>query len=129
MGAPIRSHFDLEVHRQAFEAAMQLFEPSRSFPKSETYSLTDQVRRSSRAVCANLAEAWRHRRYEAAFVSRLTVAEGEAAETPTWIAFAVRCEYLARERGVELHVAYEAILRMIVAMKKHPEKWVIQTEG
>ncbi len=126
MAATIRSHFGLEVHKQAFEAAMQLFALSKSFPKEETYSLTDQIRRSSRSVCANVAEAWRHSRYEAAFLSKLTQAEGEAGETQTWIAFAVRCGYLPRERGVELHTAYEAVLKLLVAMKKHPEKWCIR---
>jgi len=124
----IRSHFDWEPHKQAFEASMRMFEASKRFPKEERYSLTDQIRKSSRSVCGNLAEAWRKRLYEAAFVSKLTDAEGEAAETQTWVAFAVRCQYLPRERGVELHRAYEAILRMIVAMKQHPEKWVIHVE-
>ena len=119
----IYSHFDWEVHKQAFEAGMGFFELSKGFPKEERYSLTDQGRRSSRSVCANLAEAWRKRRYEAAFISKLT--EAEAAETQSWIAFAVRCQYMERPRGVELHKAYEGILRMIVAIKRKPEKWVI----
>ena len=126
MSVTIRPHFETEVHKQAFEAAMQLFALSKSFPKDERYSLTDQIRRSSRSVCANVAKAWRHRRYEAAFTSKLTQAEGEAGETQTWIAFAVRCEYLPRERGVELHNAYEAVLKLLVVMKKHPEKWCIR---
>jgi four helix bundle protein len=108
---------------------MKVFEASKGFPKEERYSLTDQIRKSSRSVSANLAEAWRKRLYEAAFISKLTDAEGEAAETQTWIAYAVRCRYLQRPCGVELHLAYEAILRMIVAMKKHPEKWVIHADS
>src|SRR5437870_5485969 len=92
-------HQDIEVYKKAFEAAMQVFHLSKSFPKEETYSLTDQIRRSSRSVCANLAEAWRKRRYEAAFVSKLNDGEAEAAETQTWIEFAVRCKYLSREKG------------------------------
>src|SRR5215468_1533680 len=88
----IRSHCDLEVYRKAFEAAMRIYQLSKRFPKEETYSLTDQIRRSSRSVCANLAEAWRKRRYEAAFVSKLSDAETEAAETQVWLEFAVDCE-------------------------------------
>jgi four helix bundle protein len=126
VGTKILSHFGWEVHKQAFEAAMAFFESSSEFPKEERYSLTDQGRRSARSVCANLAEAWRKRRYEPAFISKLTDAEGEAAETQTWIAFAVRCHYLDRGRGVELHKAYESILRMIVAIKRRPEQWVIR---
>lgn len=72
-------HQELDVYRKAFEAAMQIFELSKSFPKEETYSLTDQIRRSSRSVCANLAEAWRKRRYEPAFIAKLSDSEGEAA--------------------------------------------------
>jgi four helix bundle protein len=77
----IQQHTDLEVYKKAFDAAMAIFEATKKFPKEETYSLTDQVRRSSRSVCANLAEAWRKRRYKAAFISKLSDAEGEAAET------------------------------------------------
>jgi four helix bundle protein len=81
MGKKIVSHNELIVYQKAFDAAMQIFELSKTFPKEETYSLTDQVRRSSRSVCANIAEAWRKRRYEKAFVSKLSDAESEAAET------------------------------------------------
>jgi four helix bundle protein len=72
---PIKSHQELEVYRQAFDAAMQIFEASKRFPAEERYSLTDQIRRASRSVCANLAEAWRKRRYEAAFVVKPNDAE------------------------------------------------------
>lgn len=85
----IQSHEELEVYKLAFEAAMRVFEMSKRFPREETYSLTDQIRRSLRSVCGNIAEAWRKRRYEAAFVSKLNDAESEAAETQTWIRFAV----------------------------------------
>jgi four helix bundle protein len=77
----VQQHTELEVYRKALDAAMLIFERSKAFPKEETYSLTDQVRRSSRSVCANLAEAWRKRRYKAAFVAKLCDAESEAAET------------------------------------------------
>jgi four helix bundle protein len=99
MNVKITRHQDLDVYRKSFEAAMQIFEASKQFPKEETYSLTDQMRRSSRSVCANLAEAWRKRRYEAAFVSKMNDSEGEAAETQTWLEFAVRCGYINKEKG------------------------------
>ena len=92
MSEKIITHGQLEVYKKAFEAAMAIFELSRKFPKEETYSLTDQIRRSSRSVCANLAEAWRKRRYEGAFKSnKLNDVEAEAAETQTWLEFAVAC--------------------------------------
>jgi four helix bundle protein len=87
--------------------------------------LTDQIRRSSRSVCANLAEAWRVRRYEASFFSKLTDCEREAAETQTWLEFAVRCGYLDREEGAALFKTYDEILSTFVGMKKHIDSWVI----
>ncbi|MEH1976409.1 MAG: four helix bundle protein [Nostoc sp.] len=99
---PIKNHQDLKVYQMAFDAAMKIFELSKKFPVEERYSLTDQIRRSSRSVCANLAEAWRKRRYEAAFVAKLNDSEAEAAETQTWIEFAVKCNYLDVELGREL---------------------------
>ena len=105
---------------------MRLFETTKKFPREEMYSLTDQVRRSSRSVCANLAEAWRKRRYELAFVSKLSDAETEAAETQVWIEFAVKCGYLERRRGADLYKNYEAILVTIVGMITHPETWILR---
>ena len=104
---------------------MQLFEISKSFPKEETYSLTDQVRRSSRSVCANLAEAWRKRRYEAAFISKLSDCEAEAAETQTWIEFAVKCDYVDREKAASLYKSYDEVIGTSVGMINHPETWII----
>ena len=126
MASKILTHFDWEPHKQAFEAAMCVFEATKSFPKEERYSLTDQIRRASRSVCGNLAEAWGKRLYEAAFVSKLTDAQGEAGETQTWIAFAVRCGYLERDLGIKLHLAYESVLKLIISMQRFPEKWTIQ---
>jgi four helix bundle protein len=125
----IRSHRDLEVYRKAFEAAMRLFELSKGFPREETYSLTDQMRRSSRSVCANVAEAWRKRRYEKAFISKLSDAESEAAETQVWIEFALKCDYIAREQANELYQVYDEIIKIIVSMINHPEMWVIKQTG
>jgi four helix bundle protein len=121
----IKSHRELEVYQQGFEAAMKIFQVTKHFPKEETYSLTDQIRRSSRAVCSNIAEAWRRRRYEGAFVNCLNTSEAEAAETQTWIEFAVKCGYLDRATGRELYAAYDNILGKLVTMIRHPEQWTI----
>ena len=126
MAAKIENHTDLLVYQKAFEAAMQIFELSKSFPQEEKYSLTDQIRRSSRSVCANLAEAWRKRRYEAMFISKLADAEGEAAETQVWLEFAVKCKYLKREEAAALYAVYREIIRTLVGMINHPETWVIR---
>ncbi len=123
----VRRHTDLEVYQRSFAVAMRVFKESREFPKEETYSLTDQIRRSSRSVSANLAEAWRKRRYEAAFVSKLGDAEAEAAETQTWIQFGVECDYLKRETGRELYLEYDAILAMLVDMITHASTWTLKS--
>ena len=104
---------------------MLIFELSKSFPKVETFSLTDQMRRSSRSVCANLAEAWRKRRYVAAFISKINDSEGEAAETQTWIEFSVRCGYLEAEVGRDLFKTYEEIISMLVAMAINADSWCL----
>jgi four helix bundle protein len=121
----ITRHTELAVFQKAFDAAMQVFEISRSFPREETYSLTDQVRRSSRSVAANLTEAWRKRRYEAAFISKLSDAETEAAETQTWLHFAHRCGYLDEDRRAVLDDEYEQIIRMLVSMMANSGKWTL----
>ena len=121
----IQEHTDLEVYRKAFDGAMLIFEVTKKFPKEETYSLTDQIRRSSRSVCANLAEAWRKRRYKAAFVSKLSDAEGEAAETQVWLQFAVSSGYLERQGSASLYQTYDEIIRMLVSMINKPQFWVI----
>jgi four helix bundle protein len=125
MSGKIVSHRDLEVYRRAFDAAMQIFEISRKFPKEETYSLTDQIRRSSRSVGANITEAWRKRRYEAAFIAKLSDAETEAAETQTWLEFAVSCGYVAPETGKQLDEIYEKILVTLVSMISYADSWVL----
>ena len=121
----IREHTDLEVYKKAFDAAMLIFEITKKFPKEETYSLTDQIRRSSRSVCANLAEAWRKRRYKAAFIAKLSDAESEAAETQVWLDFATKCSYVQHDRASHLYQTYDEILRMLVAMINKPQSWVI----
>ena len=122
----VRRHTDLDVYKRAFKAAMKLFEVTQSFPKEEKYSLTDQVRRSSRSVCANLAEAWRMRRYEAAFISKLAYSEAEAAETQSWIQFAVECKYLSRGDAMELYKEYDEIIKMLVHMINHATQWCLK---
>ena len=118
----ITSHRDLEVYGKSFDASMTIFRLTKAFPKEETYSLTDQIRRSSRSVCANLAEAWRKRRYEAAFVAKLSDAE---AETQVWIEFAVASEYLTREEAEPLYRTYNGVLATLVGMINHAESWVL----
>lgn len=120
-----RSHHDLEVYETAMQVAMDIFERSKSFPAEERYSLTDQIRRSSRSVCANLAEAWRKRRYEAAFVAKLSDAETEAAETQVWIEFAVKCGYWDRDESADLYEIYDRITATIVGMIVHSNTWII----
>src|SRR5688572_9969089 len=104
---------------------MEIFQLTKKFPREETYSLTDQLRRSSRSVASNIAEAWRKRRYQAAFVSKLNDAEGEAAETQTWLEFSVRCEYLERESGRSLFVEYDEVISILVTMGNNPKPWVM----
>jgi four helix bundle protein len=130
---PIKSHEDLEVYKMAFDVAMRIFELSKTFPVEERYSLTDQIRRSSRSVCANMAEAWRKRRYEAAFVAKLNDCvrgacrrQAEAAETQTWLKFAVKCNYLNAETARELYSTYNRILSILVTIINNPSPWIIK---
>ena len=124
MSEKIITHGQLEIYRKAFETALVIFELSRKFPREETYSLTDQIRRSSRSVCANLAEAWRKRRYEAAFISKLHDVEAEAAETQTWLEFALACGYIKREVASDLS-SDERIIGTVVGMINHADSWVL----
>lgn len=119
-------HTDLDVYSQAFTAAKEVFDLSKSFPKEERYSLTDQLRRSSRSVCANLAEAWRKRRYRAAFVCKLNDSEAEAAETQTWLQFAVECGYLDRTAARRLYREYDSIIAMLVRMIDDAASWILK---
>ena len=121
--ALIRSHRELSVYQNAVSLAVRVVEISKAFPKEETYSLTDQIRRSSRSVCANTAEAWRKHRYEAAFVAKISDAEGEAAETQVWIEMAVRCGYVQKSTGKQLYEDYDPLLSTLVGMIHHKEKW------
>ncbi|HBE16665.1 MAG TPA: four helix bundle protein [Cyanobacteria bacterium UBA11149] len=119
------NHEDLAIFKLAFANAMEIFEISKKFPVEERYSLTDQIRRSSRSVCANLAEAWRKRRYKAAFIAKLNDCEAEASETQVWIKFAVKCSYMKIEQGRQLYGSYNQILSGLVKMINNPNQWII----
>ena len=121
----IKTHEDLDVYQLAFDTAMKIFELSKKFPVEERYSLTDQIRRSSRSVCANLAEAWRKRRYKAAFLAKSNDCEAEAAETRVWIRFAVKCGYLGTHSGQELYETNNHILGSMVKMINAPDNWLL----
>ncbi|MEB3218014.1 MAG: four helix bundle protein [Nostocales cyanobacterium 94392] len=122
----IKSHEDLQVFQLAFDAAMKIYESSKKFPVEEKYSLTDQVRRLSRSVCANLAEGWRKRRYQAAFIAKLNDSEAEAAETQIWIKFPVKCNYLDVEVGREIYANYNQILGGLVKMINNSSIWILK---
>jgi four helix bundle protein len=121
----ITHHWELDVYKMSVEASMNIFGASKNWPKEEMFALTDQIRRSSRAVSAAISEAWRRRKYEPVFVNKLNEAEGEAAETQTWLEYAVKCEYLARMEGKQLCKIYDRILGKLVTMGNEPEKWIL----
>lgn len=127
MSERINSYKDLRVYKQAMETAMEIFEITKQFPSEEKYSLVDQIRRSSRSVCANLAEAWRKRRYRAAFIAKLNDAESEACETQVWIEFAFKCNYIDKIVGETLSTKYDQIIGQLIRMIDEPEKWLIKT--
>ena len=119
----IRSHRELDVFKMSFNASMKLYEISKGFPREEQYSLTDQIRRSSRSVCANITEAFRKRKYPKAFISKLSDAEGEAAETQTWLDFALKCGYIDLKTYKLMNSDYDHIIGKLVNMARFPEKW------
>jgi four helix bundle protein len=121
----IKTHKDLKVFALSFEAGMEVYNISKSFPKEEMYSLTDQIRRSSRSVSGNIAEAFRKRRYPKSFISKLSDSEGEAAETQVWLDYAMACNYLNNEHHAMLFDKYDHILAMIVNMINKPENWTL----
>jgi four helix bundle protein len=123
MSEKIRTHRDLKVFLISFEAGMDIYNLTKSFPKEETYSLTDQIRRSSRSVSGNLAEAFRKRKYPKAFVAKLTDSEGEAAETQVWLDYALKCGYITVETHLNINDKYDHIIAMIVNMTNKPENW------
>jgi len=123
----IANHSELMVYRVAVEATMQIYHLSQTFPETERYLLTEQILKSSRSVCANMAEAWQKRRYKGAFVSKLNEVEAEAAETQTWIEIAMRCRYIDAETGRELLYQYKIILDGMGRFIQNPDLWVVSS--
>ncbi len=121
----IQSHKELAVWQDAMNAPMDIFRITKTFPAEEKYSLVDQIRRSSRSVAANISEAWRKRRYEAAFISKLNDSEAEASETQTWIEVALRCSYIDKQTADKLDQQYEHILARLVTMSRDAGNWVL----
>jgi four helix bundle protein len=121
----IGTHKDLRVYQLSFEAGMEVYKISKLFPKEEMYSLTDQIRRSSRSVSGNIAEAFRKRRYPKSFIAKLTDSEGEAAETQVWLDYALACNYLDKEQHVILFDKYDHIIAMLVNMINKPDNWTL----
>jgi len=126
MGDKINSYRELHVYQNAMDAAMEIFHLTKNFPVEERYSLTDQMRRSSRSVCANIAEARRKRRYKAAFIAKLSDAESEACETQVWIEFAHKCGYIGEALRDRMDKTYDQIMGQLVKMIDDPDKWLIR---
>jgi len=121
----LRGYRDLEVYQLSFKMALEIFEETESFPGEEKYSLTDQIRRSSRSIASNIAEAWGKRMYRNHFVSKLSDSYAEANETQTWLDFSLAGNYLDKERYNYFTENYDHICRMLFNMMKHPEKFLI----
>ena len=119
----IESFRDLIVYQKAYKLAMDIFELSKTFPKEEKYSLTDQIRRSSRAVTSCLAESWAKRRYEKVFVNKLTDSMGEGLETQVWLDYSKDCQYINHETHSRLFKESDEVRKMLISMINHPEKW------
>jgi four helix bundle protein len=122
----IRSYKELRVYQAAIDAAMRIFEITKTFPQEERFSMVDQMRRSSRSVCANIGEAWRKRRYPVHFVSKLSDSEGEAEETRVWLDLALRCGYISDVDAGELDSIYDGIIAQLVRMIERPDQWTIR---
>ena len=122
----IESFKDLIVYRKAYELAMKAFEISKEFPKDEKYSLTDQIRRSSRSVTSCIAESWAKRRYEKAFINKLTDSLGEEFETEVWLDYSLDCRYIDKETHDKFRANYEEVRKMLTAMILNPDKWCLK---
>ena len=121
----IKSHKDLKVYQLAYKTALEIHEITKTFPSEEKYALTDQIRRSSRSVCANLAEAWRKRRYRKNFISKLSDSEVEASETLVWVDMPESFNYIDDITHIDLYDKYEHIIAMLINMSNQPDKWTI----
>ena len=124
----IKSYKDLRVYNNAMEAAMKIFEITKTFPPEEKYSLTDQMRRASRSLCSNIGQAWRKRINQAAFTAKLNDSENFACESQVWVEFARKCGYLKDEICNELDSAYDQILGQLFKMIKEADRWIIKSE-
>ncbi|MBT2562667.1 four helix bundle protein [Pedobacter sp. ISL-64] len=118
---------DLLAYQKGFKLSMEIFQISKRFPSEEKYSLTDQIRRCSRSVCANLAEAYRKRKYPNHFVSKLSDADTENGETQTWLEFALACNYISDNEFNTLNNQAEEVAKLLVYMMNNPEKFLIKT--
>lgn len=114
---------DLLAYKKGFDLAMEIYFKSKEFPKQETYSLTDQIRRSSRSVCANISEAYRKRLYPKHFISKLTDSDAENSETQTWLRFAVACEYMSKEYYDDFMLKSKEVGKLINYMINNPGKF------
>jgi four helix bundle protein len=123
-----KGHRDLIVYQKAFSLAMKIFDLTKRFPKEETYSLVDQIRRSSRSVCSCLAEAYRKRRYQPYFVNKLTDADGENSETIVWLEFSLSSGYISAEQFNDMEQAAEEVGRILSSMIANPEKFLPKGE-
>ena len=119
----LNGHKSLRVYQLAYELAMEIYHVTKSFPAEEKYSLTDQTRRSSRSVAANIAEGYRKRQSQKMFVNKLADSDGEAAETQSWLDFSLDCGYISREIHDSLYRRYESVGGMLGNMIQHPEKF------
>lgn len=118
-----KGYKDLKVYKLAYKLAMETFQITRSFPKEEKYSLTDQITRSSRSVTSNLAEAWKKRRYVKMFVSKVVDAAGEAGETEVWLNYSLDCGYITKDKYDYFIEGYDEVNRMLYGMIDKPEKF------
>jgi four helix bundle protein len=119
----VDSFRDLEIYKMARAVSIEIFNVSQKFPKEEKYSLTDQIRRSSRSVGAQIAEAWAKRSYKKHFVSKLTDADGEQLETQHWIETAMDCKYIKDDQAQDLIDRYASIGRMLNSMMAKADKF------
>ena len=122
-GFPYRGYRDLKVYQLSYTLAQEIFEATKTFPKEEKYSLRDQIRRSSRSVSANIAEAYRKRRYVKHFISKLTDSDGENSETNVWLQFALNCDYITIDKFTELNEQNKEIGKLINYMINNPSKF------
>lgn len=121
----IQYHWELDAYKLSVEAAMEIYERSKSFPEEEKYSLTDQIRKSSRSVSGQIAEGWRRRKYRAAFVNKMNEAEAEAAETQAWLEYCVKCRYISKDVYTRLHYTYQEMIGKLINIGNHPEQWCL----